>query len=84
MISAKDQHGQLLIVQNDGPSILEIMVEMNPDRYVLSPGDRMEISAALNGAPFHINAYAGGLQIYPGNDVGPPVKINGIPAKPWS
>lgn len=71
-----------LEIRNTTSSALEIMVEMYPDRYLLQPGEEMVIEANLKGAPFSINPYDGGLQIYPGNDVGPPVTINGVRAEP--
>jgi hypothetical protein len=75
---------QKLVVANDGAAPLEIMVEMAPDRYVLQPGDTMEIEATLRGAPFHISPYDGGLQIYPGNAHDHVVKINGGVAESWT
>lgn len=74
---------QILIIQNNETTRLEVMVEMNPDRYVLQPSDTMEIDADLCGAPFHINPYAGGIQVYPGNASDHVVKINGVEAESW-
>jgi len=73
---------QTLIVRNPGIHPLEVMVEINPDRYVLSPGDEMLIEADLNGARFDISPYEGGLQIYPGHACDPSVTINGVPVQP--
>jgi hypothetical protein len=75
---------QELHLRNDASAsaALEIMVEVTPDRYVLQPGDEMVIQADLDGAPFDITPYKGGLQIYPGNALDPIVRINGLLAKP--
>lgn len=54
------------------------MVEVNPDRYLLQPGDEMVIEAVLGGAPFSTIPFDGGMTIYPGNDNGCPVTINGV------
>ncbi|MGP1281527.1 MAG: hypothetical protein ACTS1X_01000 [Parasphingopyxis sp.] len=76
---------QTLEIMNTTSSILEVMVELNPDRYLLQPNDVMVIQAKLRGAPFSVTLFEGGLQIYPGNDCGPPVTINGEPAQPdWT
>ena len=69
---------QKLEIRNTTSSPLEVMVEVYPDRYVLQPNDEMVIIADLNGAPFAVNPYEGGLQVYPGNDCGPLVTINGV------
>jgi hypothetical protein len=58
------------------------MVEITPDRYVLRPGDNMEIEADLSGAPFDITPYSGGVQIYPGKAVSSVVRINGEVVEP--
>ena len=73
---------QRLEIQNTTSSVLEIMVEIIPDRYLLQPGDKLVIDADIGGAPFAIYPYDGGMQIYPGNDVGPPVTINGVRVEP--
>ena len=78
------EEAQTLIVHNEGSGSLEIMVEVTPERYELQPGDKMEIAAQLDGAPFHINAYDGGLQIYAGNSSEQTVKINGAIAESWT
>ena len=76
---------QTLIVRNPGPHPLEVMVEITPDRYVLGPGGEMLIEADLNGAPFDITPYEGGLQIYPGRAYDPSVTINGVRVEPdWN
>ncbi|HEX5184374.1 MAG TPA: hypothetical protein VFW19_14650 [Allosphingosinicella sp.] len=79
---AESNPSQRLEIENVTTSILEIMVEIRPKRYLLNPGDKMLIEAELNGVPFSVAVYEGGLQIYAGNDVDPPVKINGVPVKP--
>jgi hypothetical protein len=78
---AEPRPTQKLEIRNTTSLVLEVQVELYPDRYLLQPGDEMVIEAELDGAPFAINPYDGGLQIYPGNDCGPPVTINGVPAK---
>ena len=61
------------------------MVEVNPDRYLLQPGDKMEIEADPEGVPFTICPFEGGLQIYPGNTAGAIVSINGVRVEPdWT
>lgn len=62
--------------------VLEVMVEVHPDRYLLRPGDLMVVEADPEGAPFTINACDGTLQIYPGNTAGAAVTINGVRAEP--
>ncbi len=84
MNSPSQDEPQTLVVANDGTAPLEIMVEMAPDRYVLQPGDKMEIEAALRGAPFHISPYDGGLQIYPGDAHDHIARINGTVAESWT
>ena len=79
---AQSDQRQCLEIENATSAALEIMVEINPDRYLLQPGDRMVITAELGTAPFTVNPYDGGMQIYPGNDSGCPVTINGTPVKP--
>jgi hypothetical protein len=81
---ADSNAAQELEIWNPTSSVLEVYVEMNPDRYLLQPGDKMVITAHLNGAPFNVQPFegGGGLQIYPGNDSGPPVTINGLPVEP--
>jgi len=58
------------------------MIEAYPDRYLLRPGEEMVIEGDPSGAPFTINPYDGGLQIYPGNTVGAVVTINGVQTEP--
>jgi len=81
MESSQRQNAQQLVLHKPGPDLLEIMVEMIPDRYVLRPSDEMVIEAELDGAPFDITPYNGGLQIYPGNAFDPAVTINGMPVE---
>jgi hypothetical protein len=71
-----------LEIRNTTAATLEVMVEVYPDRYLLRPGNEMVIEARLGGSPFTINPYEGGLQIYPGDDCGCPVTINGAPVEP--
>lgn len=79
---AKAQQRQDLEIENKTSSVLEVMIELNPDRYLLQPTERMVISAELGGAPFTVMPFDGGIQIYPGNDSACPVTINGVPAQP--
>ncbi|HZZ89654.1 MAG TPA: hypothetical protein VFE13_15110 [Caulobacteraceae bacterium] len=59
------------------------MVEVNPDRCLLQPGDRMVIEANPTGAPFTVCPYDdGSLQIHPGNTAGAVVTINGVRVEP--
>ncbi len=57
------------------------MIEVRPDRYVLRPGDKMEIFADKKSDPFDVALYEGGVQIYAGMDCEPTVRINGEPAR---
>jgi hypothetical protein len=68
-----------LILYNDksNPYPLEIMIEMNPNRYVLPPGSEMEIQADPAGGSFVVTPYEGGLQIHAGNIFDPVVTIDG-------
>lgn len=84
MVQSGRAETQTLTLRNEGSTSLEIMVEVTPERYELQPGDKMEIAAQLNGAPFHVNAYDGGLQIYAGNSSDQLVKINGAIAESWT
>jgi hypothetical protein len=80
MAEGEQRHN--LEIQNKTSSVLEVMVEVYPDRYLLQPDDKMVISADLGGAPFTVIAFDGGMQIYPGYDAGCPVTINGVPVQP--
>jgi hypothetical protein len=80
--SKSESNRQKLVLENRSSAPLEVMVEVIPDRYVLRPRDQMEIDAEMGGAPFSMHFYDGGVQIYPGNDCGPPVTINGLAVKP--
>jgi hypothetical protein len=80
---AEQENRQTLTISNLETMPLEVMVEMAPDRYVLQPGDQMEIEADLRDALFHINPYSGGVQIYPGNAFDHVAKINGVVAESW-
>jgi hypothetical protein len=71
-----------LEIKNERSSILEIMVEVYPDRYLLRPGERMAIEADPDGSPFMIYAYDDGLQVFPGNTAGAAVTIDGLPVEP--
>jgi hypothetical protein len=71
-----------LVLTNDTQRPLEVMVEINPDRYVLQPRDEMVIEGGEERFQpyFHINVYDGGIQVYPPLKAG--VSINGKPAEP--
>ena len=72
-----------LEIENMTSAVLEIMVEVYPDRYLLQPGDKMLIEADPDGAPFTVCPYDGNhLQIFPGNTAGAVVKINGVRVEP--
>lgn len=73
---------QKLGLTNDTQRPLEVMVEINPDRYVLQPKDEMVIEDGEDSSQpyFHINVYGGGLQVYP--SLWARVSINGKPAEP--
>jgi hypothetical protein len=73
---------QQLVLNNDGPAPLEIMIEVSPERYVLPRGAEMVIDAKLEGAPFTVNPFSNGLQIYAGNDIDPIVSIDGVIVEP--
>jgi hypothetical protein len=74
-----------LEIVNTTNTVLEISVEVYPDRYLLHPGDVMAIEADPDGAPFSIHPFVGGLQIFAGNTAGAVVTINGHRAEPdWS
>ena len=72
-----------LEMKNGTDADLEIMIEPNPDRYLLAPGQRMMIDADLGGHPITLVAYNGGVTVYPGNDYEPPVTIEGVSAHPY-
>jgi hypothetical protein len=71
-----------LEIRNTTSSVLEIMVEAYPDRYLLRPGEEMAVEADPDGAPFTVYPCDGGLQIYPGNTAGAVVTINDMLAEP--
>jgi hypothetical protein len=72
---------QAFVLRNGQAIPLEVTIEVNPDRYILWPGDRLEIFADTKGEPFDVAFYEGGVQIYAGMDGAPPVRINGEPAR---
>jgi hypothetical protein len=71
-----------LEIRNATSSVLEIQVEILPERYLLKPGDKMAIEADPDGVPFTVVVYDGSLQIYPGNTYSAVVTINGAQAEP--
>jgi hypothetical protein len=71
-----------LVIVNSTDAVMEISVEIYPDRYLLKPGEEMTIEADPSGVPFTIQPFEGGLQVYPGNTAGAAVTINGKPVQP--
>jgi hypothetical protein len=71
-----------LVIYNTTNVVMEIWVEINPDRYLLKPGEEMMIEADPEGVPFTIQPFDGGLQIYPGNTAGAAVMIDGKLVQP--
>ena len=79
---AETNPSQKLEIENSTSSILQVSVEMYADRYLLNPRDIMVIEADIGSAPYTVVVHDRGVQVYPGNDCGPPVTINGVPAEP--
>jgi hypothetical protein len=72
-------------ITNEQSTILEIMIEPYPDRYILRPGDKMVFEADLGGAPLTINTFDGGMQIYAGWESEFRVTINDVAVEPdWT
>lgn len=76
---------QLQIFENSTGKDLEVYIEVFPDRYLLKPGDVMQISYDHDGAGYglHTHVHADGLQIYLDNFDTAVVTINGQPVEPW-
>jgi protein involved in polysaccharide export with SLBB domain len=72
--------------ENSRTTDLVIDIEMNPDRYVLDPGDVLQITFDLgdDGSGLHTIVHENGLQIYLWNFDTAEVLINDKPAKPWA
>ena len=77
---------QLQIFENQTGNDLIIHVEMNPDRYILKPGDVMHIAYDHAGEAYglHTIVHDDGLQIYLEHFEGAIVTINGKRARPWA
>ena len=76
---------QKLTLSNNTDGVLEVYVEINPDRYLLQPKDELLIEAppAPPGREaFSVNVYPGSVQIYPNFGFATGVWINNVPAKP--
>ena len=72
-----------LVIENERSSVLEVMIECYPDRYLLPPGDKMAIEADPDGNPFTLFVEDdGGLTIFPGNTAGAAVSVNGVLVDP--
>ena len=54
-----------LRIRNTTAEPMTIYVEIYPDRYVLEPGSMLEIHSDLNGSPYHVEPFTGGMTIYP-------------------
>jgi hypothetical protein len=76
---------QLQIFENKTDNDLEVYVEMYPERYVLKPGDVMQIvyNHKGDGYGLHTIVHNDGLQIYLEEFDTAVVTINGEPAKSW-
>ncbi len=76
----------LQIFENHFTRDLIVYVEMNPDRYVLKPGDVMHITYEHEGEEYglHTIMHEEGLQIYVESFDTAVVTINGQRAEPWS
>lgn len=78
---------QLQIFENRLDRDLVILFEIWPDRYVLKPGDVMEVSYDHDGEGYGLHTIVhpeAGLQIYLEHFDTTIVTINGKPVKPWS
>ncbi len=73
---------QPIEIENSTSAPLEVMIEMNPDRYVLQPEDKMVIHAHPEAGALGLAFFDGGVQIYLGWDSGPTVSINGQIVEP--
>ena len=77
---------QLQIFENNLKEDLIVDVELNPDRYVLKPGDVLHITYDHDGDGYglHTIVHEGALQIHLQNFDTATVTINGQPAEPWA
>ena len=77
---------QLQIFENRSGNELIVDVEMNPDRYILKPGDVMHITYDNDGDGYGLQTlvHDTGLQIYLEHFDTAVVTINGQRIEPWS
>ena len=77
---------QRQIFENRSGNELIVDVEMNPDRYILKPGDVMQITYEHDGDGYglHTVMHDTGLQIYLQHFYTAVVTINGQRIEPWS
>jgi len=77
---------QTQIFENKLEVDLQVDVELFPDRYVLKPGDVMEITYDHSGEGYglHTIVWEGALQIYLREFDTAVVTINGKQIEPWS
>ena len=77
---------QTQLFENRLDSELAVEVEVYPDRYVLKPGDVMQITYDHDGQGYglHTLVWPSGLQIYLEEFDTAVVLINGKPVEPWS
>ena len=77
---------QLQIFENNLDRDLEVYVEMNPDRYVLRPGDVMHLAYDHEGDEYGLHTQIGNDQItiFLQNFDTTVVTINGNAVEPWS
>jgi hypothetical protein len=78
----KFNSNQSLAINNNEIELLEIMIEVWPNRYVLQPNEKMIIEGDIDGLLIDIIPYHLGLQIYFGNCFDPKVTIDGIIVEP--
>jgi hypothetical protein len=69
--------------ENNGEAPVEIWIEMIPRRYIIQPGDKMEVWAdpPPTNEGFTTIFHADSIQVYAGWDCDPRVSINGVPAE---
>lgn len=74
---------QRQIFENSGQHPVEVWVEMMPRRYILQPGDKIEVWAdpPPSNEGFTIIFHADSIQVYAGWDCDPRVFVNGSPVE---
>lgn len=77
---------QIQIFENQTERDLIIWIEMNPDQYILNPGDVFEITYDHEGDRCGLQTivHDDQLQIFLDHFDTAVVTINGEPAEPWS